>query len=115
PHEPRTPLHLFFFMLRRPPRSTLFPYTTLFRSEPALMSGTVRENIAYGREGATDAEVEQAARVANAHDFIVALPNGYDTMVGERDRKSTRLNSSHVKISYAVFCLKKKKKKKDRT
>src|SRR5690606_41863056 len=103
PHEPRTPLHLFFFMLRRPPRSTLFPYTTLFRSEPALMSGTVRENIAYGREGATDAEVEQAARVANAHDFIVALPNGYDTMVGERGVKLSGGQRQRIAIARAVL------------
>src|SRR5215475_13839421 len=69
----------FFLMIRRPPRSTLFPYTTLFRS-PA--DGPEREAAAGG--------VGRASLDAG-------------------DRKSTRLNSSHVKISYAVFCLKKKK------
>ena len=49
-----------------------------------LFGGTVRENIAYGRPGASDAEVERAARRANVHDFIVGLPDGYDTCVGER-------------------------------
>src|SRR6266513_5166641 len=68
----------FFLMIRRPPRSTLFPYTTLFRS-PAPPPG----------------------RAANR----CRAPRG-----GDGDRKSTRLNSSHVSISYAVFCLKKKKK-----
>src|SRR5437762_3651145 len=74
-------------MLRRPPRSTLFPYTTLFRSQ--------RTSMAAGAAGRV-AEEEQGA----------ALLLG-----GQRDRKSTRLNSSHRCISYAVFCLKKKKKK----
>src|SRR5690625_6873862 len=87
-----------------------------------LFHGTVKENIRYGTFDAADEEVEEAARLAEAHDFIMALPEGYDTVVGERgqklsggqrqDRKSTRLNSSHVAISYAVFCLKKKNKKK---
>src|SRR5436305_10277615 len=72
-------------MLRRPPRSTLFPYTTLFRS------------FAGGGEGRILAE-QAAARVDRVG---TAVPCG--------DRKSTRLNSSHVRISYAVFCLKKKK------
>src|SRR5437868_13033191 len=74
-------------MLRPPPRSTLFPYTTLFRSAP--FPTTCRHQ--RQDPGATRRE---ARREAN------------------RDRKSTRLNSSHVSISYAVFCLKKKKKKK---
>src|SRR5215475_15485161 len=74
----------FFLMIRRPPRSTLFPYTTLFRSR---------------RVGRTRAQVRRST---------LARSCGSD----RRDRKSTRLNSSHVKISYAVFCLKKKKKKK---
>src|SRR6202522_4091794 len=69
----------FFLMIRRPPRSTLFPYTTLFRSvRPVLRSHFRRDRCRY-----------EASRIL--------------------DRKSTRLNSSHDDISYAVFCLKKKK------
>src|SRR5205809_5592419 len=77
-------------MIRRPPRSTLFPYTTLFRSK-YLDAG---HGTCYLRDP------ELADLVAGAIDF-------FD---GQRDRKSTRLNSSHGYISYAVFCLKKKKK-----
>src|SRR5438477_10455031 len=82
----------FFLMIRRPPRSTLFPYTTLFRSRD-LIQGS-------------------AARLAQANpaEVLKALASD-DGGVGLRDRKSTRLNSSHMSISYAVFCLKKKKKK----
>src|SRR5260363_455372 len=72
-------LIFFFLMIRRPPRSTLFPYTTLFRSEGAR----------YG--------------------FLGPNGSGKTTMV-RIDRKSTRLNSSHQITSYAVFCLKKKKR-----
>src|SRR5690349_25070107 len=79
--------YFFFLMIRRPPRSTLFPYTTLFRSR--------LEHSRVGRR-----EVERV----RFHDR-----GGDDPRA---DRKSTRLNSSHVEISYAVFCLKKKKKKK---
>src|SRR5256885_2397734 len=82
-------------MIRRPPRSTLFPYTTLFRSEAALE--TIRPAAAAkGIEIATDVE-PTPVRVLGAADRL--------------DRKSTRLNSSHLVISYAVFCLKKKKKR----
>src|SRR5437868_13633811 len=90
-------LSFFFLMIRRPPRSTLFPYTTLFRSgsgrtvvfahEPQKMIAALSK-VARGQ-----ARVEQRT---------------------VKDRKSTRLNSSHVSISYAVFCLKKKKKKKQK-
>jgi ABC-type multidrug transport system fused ATPase/permease subunit len=52
--------------------------------DPFLFSATVRENIAFGRGDATDEEVEQAARLAQAHEFIERLPEVYDTMVGER-------------------------------
>src|SRR5688572_32479944 len=79
-------------MLRRPPRSTLFPYTTLFRSSAQLGRYTLPE---------LDAE---ATWHAGALQGLLAI--------GRRDRKSTRLNSSHSQISYAVFCLKKKKKQR---
>src|SRR5260221_9267496 len=72
----------FFLMIRRPPRSTLFPYTTLFRSRPLAR---IRP------------ELRRSLR-----------PRG-PRPPRCRDRKSTRLNSSHTVISYAVFCLKKKK------
>src|SRR6267142_5731773 len=75
-------LFFFFLMIRRPPRSTLFPYTTLFRSPPGAHPGHARVRPRIRRAGAGD-------------------------------RKSTRLNSSHMSISYAVFCLKKKKKQND--
>ena len=52
--------------------------------DPFLFSATVRENIAFGRPGATDEEIERAARLAQAHEFVEALPEGYDTVIGER-------------------------------
>src|SRR5947208_10845840 len=95
-------------MIRRPPRSTLFPYTTLFRSHQVarlafvrvLLAaieeiGHVRVLLGLGHMQLSDAAVRQGLR--------------------ERDRKSTRLNSSHQIISYAVFCLKKKKKQNKKT
>src|SRR2546430_12737111 len=79
-------------MIRRPPRSTLFPYTTLFRSSIAL---------GFAEAGADVVPVSRRSEeVSKAANEIRAL--------GRRDRKSTRLNSSHSQISYAVFCLKKK-------
>src|SRR2546427_3726632 len=79
-------------MIRRPPRSTLFPYTTLFRSGPD--------------EPAVSCRAAQPAMGQRLHVrlYLAGL------VVHEADRKSTRLNSSHSQISYAVFCLKKKKK-----
>src|SRR3712207_8003791 len=100
-------------MIRRPPRSTLFPYTTLFRSNPILNFGVERfaeESARAGADGVlvTDLVPEESA------DFNRALARrGLDQIF--LDRKSTRLNSSHANISYAVFCLKKKKKKTQHT
>src|SRR3989442_9418461 len=90
-------------MIRRPPRSTLFPYTTLFRSDVA--SSEVGRAI-------TIHLASESARVGLALGYQVPKFNGATTEQWDRDgdRKSTRLNSSHVRISYAVFCLKKKKK-----
>src|SRR2546421_5969575 len=92
-----SPCFFFFLMIRRPPRSTLFPYTTLFRSQ-----------------------VDERHHAVAQHDRLAAL-DGRGRRRPELhrlrhvgDRKSTRLNSSHDQISYAVFCLKKKKKQKYR-
>src|SRR2546426_2557632 len=97
----RVQLFFFFFlMIRRPPRSTLFPYTTLFRSVEVITHRRALRHVFEER-----AEIAKAI-LAN-HIAVVHGPQGGDFFVG--DRKSTRLNSSHLVISYAVFCLKKKK------
>ncbi len=64
-----------------------------------LFSGSVRENIAYGKTNATDAEIEEAARLAGAHEFISALPNGYDTYVGERGVKLSGGQKQRISIA----------------
>src|SRR3712207_7033688 len=89
----------FFLMIRRPPRSTLFPYTTLFRSGRLVGDRPAR----VGHQVGSD-----AAGVHERDDRLHTVP--HDRVVGLLgvDRKSTRLNSSHANISYAVFCLKKK-------
>src|SRR3712207_8951295 len=101
--------HVFFFlMIRRPPRSTLFPYTTLFRSALAGLEhrAAVAELLGVLGEVA-DLDVVPGAQLAGGERGVA------DERADERglaDRKSTRLNSSHANISYAVFCLKKKNK-----
>src|SRR2546430_13557725 len=80
-------IFFFFLMIRRPPRSTLFPYTTLFRSQPVPARADRRPS-------------------QGAHSPVRNRPGRREPLAG--DRKSTRLNSSHSQISYAVFCLKKK-------
>src|SRR2546430_12621899 len=89
-------------MIRRPPRSTLFPYTTLFRSAPERVVPLV----AY--LAGPDAE-RVTGEVFVVHGDVVAVLAPPAVRASFRDRKSTRLNSSHSQISYAVFCLKKKK------
>src|SRR3712207_8664277 len=97
----------FFLMMRRPPRSTLFPYTTLFRSEGERPVAIVTDRdiiahvVAEGRDP-TSVTVDDIA----SQDLVTIGP---DQDINE-DRKSTRLNSSHANISYAVFCLKNNKK-----
>src|SRR2546430_8805955 len=93
-------------MIRRPPRSTLFPYTTLFRSDQGQLGSCVPNGTAY------QAMIHM---LVNGVDplLVSRLQLYYDARalegtIGEEDRKSTRLNSSHSQISYAVFCLKKK-------
>ena len=64
-----------------------------------LFGGTVRDNIAYGRAGATQAQIEEAARKANAYDFIMALPNGFDTLVGERGARLSGGQKQRIAIA----------------
>lgn len=64
-------------------KSSLRQHLAYVSQQPYLFEGTIRDNIRYGRPEATDAEIEDAARLANAHDFILAQPQGYDTPVGE--------------------------------
>src|SRR2546430_10910926 len=98
-------------MIRRPPRSTLFPYTTLFRSlradlhvlgAPKALDDTAFMQLRFGDDVPGTLWVSQAAA---GEDCNIRL-----RIFGDKaaDRKSTRLNSSHSQISYAVFCLKKK-------
>src|SRR5258705_6794209 len=91
-------------MIRRPPRSTLFPYTTLFRSRVLGPAGGQQPSQRDGADG----------NASEPRCFHTGVPrfgaDPHQHRSGERDRKSTRLNSSHLGISYAVFCLKKKKK-----
>jgi ATP-binding cassette subfamily B protein/subfamily B ATP-binding cassette protein MsbA len=68
-----------------------------------LFHGTARDNILFGREGATEAEVIEAAKVANAHEFIVQLPKGYDTMIGERGVKLSGGQKQRLSIARAVL------------
>src|SRR5260221_5307674 len=91
-------------MIRRPPRSTLFPYTTLFRSED---QGRVRV-VGVAREEIHPTVDPAGTLLACAIGPILVIGRQYTVMIVRVDRKSTRLNSSHTVISYAVFCLKKK-------
>src|SRR5947209_16582126 len=102
-------------MIRRLPRPTLFPYTTLFRSFGGFAAGLVKPHI--------NTHVSSGAALSPAFAGPVQLPITPLSWTGmpefnlgyrfAQDRKSTRLNSSHANISYAVFCLKKKKKTKN--
>src|SRR5256885_7239835 len=94
-------------MIRRPPRSTLFPYTTLFRSQHGGLSA-IRTKISRLLEEHAVLVVKPI--VARKHLIRLSRRGGKEVSRRLRDRKSTRLNSSHLVISYAVFCLKKRKR-----
>src|SRR5256885_10159230 len=95
-------------MIRRPPRSTLFPYTTLFRSK-ASPSASLHVTAAVFHSKYDDIQIVVREGVAPVvQNAGVATIDGAE-LEWKLDRKSTRLNSSHLVISYAVFCLNKKK------
>src|SRR3712207_7790468 len=106
----------FFLMIRRPPRSTLFPYTTLFRSPVVVRLSHVPGELLDDRKVSTPRGM--AIKIFDAdgpkipghegeatHDFVLDTGKAFIVGGAKRDRKSTRLNSSHANISYAVFCL----------
>ena len=71
--------------------------------EPVLFSTSIAENIAYARPGASEAEIVAAAKAANAHDFIVRLPQGYDTLVGERGMRLSGGERQRISIARAFL------------
>src|SRR3712207_5660445 len=85
----------FFLMIRRPPRSTLFPYTTLFRS--------ILENIRLGKATASDEEVKRAAKLANCMDFIERLPDGFNTVIGENGAELSGGERQRLSIARAFL------------
>jgi ATP-binding cassette subfamily B protein len=75
----------------------------LVLQEPFLFFGTIAENIAYGKPGATRAEIVAAARAAHAHDFILRLPHGYDSLVGERGQGLSGGERQRISIARALL------------
>ncbi|WP_315769178.1 MULTISPECIES: ABC transporter ATP-binding protein [unclassified Bradyrhizobium] len=75
----------------------------IVQQEPILFHRSLAENIAYGRPGASQAEIEQAARLANAHEFITRLPKGYGTLVGERGVKLSGGERQRVALARAFL------------
>jgi len=84
-------------------RATFRHHIALVPQDPVIFAATARENIRFGRPDATDAEVEQAARAAAAHDFLAALPQGYDTQVGERGMMLSGGQKQRVAIARAIL------------
>src|SRR2546430_6873966 len=97
-------------MIRRPPRSTLFPYTTLFRSRPTTASETTRKTLTSSAYESRHRLVLDSLCAIGRKPEDRPYPQGsaVRALLPGGDRKSTRLNSSHSQISYAVFCLKNK-------
>src|SRR3712207_7151515 len=96
-------------MIRRPPRSTLFPYTTLFRSDVPPRRVNLPTDLAP--DELTEAKARELVDAPVQTDRVIGVNPENAKQIVAKDRKSTRLNSSHANISYAVFCLKKKKKR----
>src|SRR5690242_21048936 len=99
---------LLCLMILRPPSSTLFPYTTLFRSNPLIYKaggGAYRDVVPTTEGTAVSGQLVNNQLFSYNGDGVAVTPGPVPGL----DRKSTRLNSSHMSISYAVFCLKKKK------
>src|SRR2546430_10741533 len=97
-------------MIRRPPRSTLFPYTTLFRSVHLIGDVMYDTSLTHGVRARSESRILSELGLTEQGYVLATIHRAENTDDAKRDRKSTRLNSSHSQISYAVFCLKKKTK-----
>ncbi|XP_021768214.1 ABC transporter B family member 2-like [Chenopodium quinoa] len=89
--------------VRRLKLKSLRRHIGLVQQEPALFATSIYENILYGKEGATESEVIEAAKLANAHSFISGLPEGYNTRVGERGVQLSGGQKQRVAIARAVL------------
>ena len=86
-------------------RPLLWMYANLgyVLQEPHLFSGTVRENIAYGRQGISQEQIEKAARIVNAHDFIIEMDQGYESQVGERGSRLSTGQKQLISFARAIL------------
>ncbi|WP_439155546.1 ABC transporter transmembrane domain-containing protein [Yoonia sp.] len=89
--------------LRDMKRSDFRAHIALVPQDPVIFADTARENIRFGRPDATNAEVEAAAQAAAAHDFLTALPNGYDSYVGERGVMLSGGQKQRIAIARAIL------------
>jgi ATP-binding cassette subfamily B protein len=89
--------------IRDLPLRALRDTISLLQQESLLFAGTIWDNITYGRPGAAAADVHAAARAADAHDFITALPHGYDTPVGQRGRLLSGGQRQRITIARAIL------------
>jgi ATP-binding cassette, subfamily B, heavy metal transporter len=85
------------------PLSQLRNWIAVVPQDTVLFADTIGYNIAFGRPGSTQEDIEQAARVAHLHDFILSLPEGYDTTVGERGVKLSGGERQRVSIARAAL------------
>ena len=76
---------------------------TVVPQHALLFSRTIKENIAYGRSNATDEEIIEAAQIANAHEFIMKKPAGYDTLIGEKGVRLSGGEQQRISIARAVL------------
>jgi subfamily B ATP-binding cassette protein MsbA len=83
--------------------SSLRSQIGIVTQETVLFDDTIASNIAYGRPSATRAEIEAAARSAHAHEFIAALDDGYDTMIGERGQRLSGGQRQRIAIARAIL------------
>lgn len=89
--------------LRDLDRADFRRHVALVPQDPVIFAASARENIRFGRPGASDAEVEAAARAAAAHDFLSALPEGYDSYVGERGVMLSGGQKQRIAIARAIL------------